>query len=463
MMTGLAVSLALVAQGMMSSPTMSSSPSSRLEGRPPAADASPIQADIDRAEPGATVTVAPGTYRGDIYIDKPLSLVGHGQPILTPSGRGSVIIVRAPGVRIEGFDIRANYAGALDRDSSGIHVAAPHVVIRDVHVARAFFGIYLLSSDDATVERVTVRGEPTRPAGEQGSGLHLYNSQEFHFTDNTVVDMRDGIYIQSSSRGVVRGNDIRHVRYGLHYMYADDNVFEDNRFEDSAAGAALMFSQRLTFRRNRFMHNRGFASVGLLLKDCSDLLAEDNVIVDNARGLFLEGSDRNTFRRNLVAVSDAAIVLYASGSKNVFRDNAFVANLTPLELVGRRTDTIFDANYWSDADEPDLDGDGFRDRPFRIVSVFDHFRGRTTASDMLSRGPAARALAAAERTFPVLSQINVVDVHPRVRLPEGVGVVAMPADPVSRRSLFGVFVSIALVAIAAYAMGRARVPNGRAA
>lgn len=462
-MTPLAVSLALVMQVAVTSPTMSSSPSGRLEGRPPAADASPIQAAIDRAEPGATVTVEPGAYRGDIYIDKPLTLIGTGHPVLTASGRGSVVIVRAPNVHIEGFDIQANYAGGLDRDSSGVHVAAPHVVIRDMRITHAFFGVYLLSADDATVERVTVRGEASRPAGEQGSGLHLYNSQEFHFIDNDVAFMRDGIYIQSSSRGTVRGNDIRHVRYGLHYMYADDNTFEDNRFEDSAAGAALMFSQRLTFRRNRFLRNRGFASVGLLLKDCTDLLAEDNVIIDNARGLFLEGSDRNTFRRNLIAVSDAAIVLYASGSKNVFRDNAFVANLTPLELIGRHTDTTFDGNFWSDADEPDLDGDGFRDRPFRIVSVFDHFRSRTTASDMLSRGPAARALAVAERTFPVLASINVADAHPRVRMPDGVGSSAMAADPVSHRSLFGVAVSILLVAIAAFAMGRARVPNGRAA
>ncbi len=148
--------------------------------------------------------------------------------------------------------------------------------------------------------------------------------------------MRDGIYIQSSNGGLIRGNVARRLRYGLHYMFSDDNVFEDNRFEDGAAGAALMYSKRLTFRRNRFLHNRGFASVGLLLKDCEDLVAEDNLIADNARGLFLEGGHQNTFRRNVVAVSDVAIVLFDSSQGNVFETNAFVANQSPLELVGRR-------------------------------------------------------------------------------------------------------------------------------
>lgn len=447
-----ALSLALVMQVA----TMVASPSGRMEVRPPAAWASPLQVEIDRAPAGAIVAVPPGRYTGDIYIDHSIALVGTGRPTLVASGLGSVVIVRAPGVRIEGFDIEANFAGSLDRDSSGIHVAAPHVVIRDVRVTHAYFGIYLLAADDATIDRVSVHGQAGKPPGEQGSGFHLYNSQQFHVTNSDVTDMRDGIYIQSSSRGVVRNNDIRHVRYGLHYMYADDNVFEDNHFEDSAAGAALMFSQRLIFRRNQFLRNRGYASVGLLLKDCTDLLAEDNLIIDNARGLFLDGSNRNTFRRNLIAVSDAALVIYASVSGNVFRDNAFVGNLTPLELVGRRTDTIFDGNYWSDADEPDLDGDGFRDRPYRIVNVFDHFRGRTVASDLLSRGPAARALAAAERAFPVMSMINVTDAHSRVKFPDGVGGGALLTAAPRQRSSIGVLVSLAVLVGAVLAVSRGR-------
>jgi nitrous oxidase accessory protein len=206
-------------------------------------------------------------------------------------------------------------------------------------------------------------------------------------------------------------------------MFSDDNVFEDNLFENGAAGAALMYSKRIAFRRNRFLRNRGFASVGLLLKACDDLLAEDNLIADNARGIFLEGSYRNTFRGNVVAGSDAAIVLYDSCGGNRFHGNAFVGYLSPLNLVGRRTDTVFDGNYWSDNDEPDLDGDGRSDRPYRLSSVFDHFRGNLTAADLFSPGFAAAALAAAERTFPVLRAVPVLDPSPLVRPP------ALPRTP----------------------------------
>ena len=142
--------------------------------------------------------------------------------------------------------------------------------------------------------------------------------------------------------------------------------------------------------------------MGLLFKACDDVTAEDNLIADNARGIFLEGSYRNRFRRNIIAESDTAIVLYDPSGQNVFEGNSFVANLTPLSLVGRRTDTAFDGNYWSDQHEPDLDGDGRADRPYRLSSVFDHLRSNLTAADLFTQSVAASALGAAERTFPVL-------------------------------------------------------------
>jgi nitrous oxidase accessory protein len=387
----------------------------QLEGRP--ALASPLQSLVDAAPAGTTVTVQPGAYEGDLLLDKPIRLVGVGRPRLVGSRDGSVVRVRAANVTIEGFDIDGREGGDLGRDSAGIHVAAHHVTIRDCRITNAIFGVYLREADGSVVEGSRISGIPGKEPGEKGSGIHVWNTVGFELANNEIVDVRDGFYIQSSSRGTIRGNVARDLRYGLHYMFSDDNVFEDNVFENGAAGTALMYSKRIVFRRNRFLHNRGFASVGLLFKACDDVVAEDNLIADNARGIFLEGSYRNVFRRNVVALSDAAIVLYDSSGGNRFEGNSFVGNLTPLNLVGRRTDTVFAGNYWSENDEPDLDGDGISDRPYRLTSVFDHFRGNLTAADLMSQGIAATALGVAEETFPVLRAIPVEDGAPLVRPP----------------------------------------------
>jgi len=415
-----------------------------MEGRPDEADLSPLQVRVDSALAGSVITVAPGTYRGDLYLDRPLTLRAQGEVLLIGSGRGSVVRVRAPHVTIEGFTIDGQRGGDLSRDSAGIHVAGADAVIRRSRIRNALFGVYLLESNRTVVEDTEIRGIPGLDPGEKGSGIHLWDSHEFRLERNDIREVRDGFYVQSSMNGVIRGNRVSDVRYGLHYMFSDDNLFEDNVFERGAAGAALMYSRRIVFRRNQFVRNRGFASVGLLLKVCDDVLAEDNLLADNARGLFVEGSARNTFRRNVIVGSDAAVVLYDSVSENVFQENSFVANRTPLLLVGRRTDTVFSGNYYSSNLEPDLDGDGESDRPFNLSSVFDHFRGNVIAADLLVDTPAAAMVALAENTFPVLRRIEVEDESPLAHPP------SLPFVPIAQevrkdQGVAGLLVSAALM------------------
>ncbi len=426
-----------------------------LEGRPPAGELSPLQARLDAAPAGATVVVEPGLYVGDLVLDKPVRLVGRGRPVLRGSGQGSVVRVRADGVTVEGFRIDGRRGGDLSRDSAGVHSASRDTTLRDLEIVESLFGVYLREADGAVVERCRIRGIPGRDPGEKGSGIHAYNLEHFRFDDNEMVDVRDGLYLQNASKGTLRGNLARDVRYGLHYMFSDDNLFEGNTFENGAAGTAIMYSQRIVFRRNSFLRNRGFASVGLLFQGCDDVLAEENLVADNARGVFIEGSHRVTLRRNVIAGSDVAAVLYDPAGGHRFEGNSFVGNRSPLDLVARQTDTAFVGNYWSDNTQPDLDGDGRCDRPYRLSSVFDHFRGNLTAADLMSDSFAALAIGAAESAFPVLRLVPVEDPAPLARPPELPGV--PQASP--RRagaSPAGLLASLGLAAAGAAVLARGR-------
>jgi nitrous oxidase accessory protein len=378
---------------------------------------SPLQARIDAAAPGARIEVPAGTYPGNLVIGRPIQLVGLGRPLLIGAGDGTVVTIAAPDVTVEGFDVDGRKGGDLGRDASGILAAAPRATIRDCRVRNALFGIYLKQAPGSRVERCEIRGIKEKPAGEKGSGIHVWNTDGFTLLDNDIVDVRDGVYIQSSPHGVIRRNRAHDLRYGLHYMNSDDNIFEDNVFENGDAGTAIMYSRRLVFRRNQFLRNRGFASVGLLLKSCDEVLAEHNLIADNARGVFMEGSDRIVIRENVIAQSDIALVIFGSTSRATIGGNSFVGNLAPLSLVGRRTDTAIAGNYWSDNDALDLDGDGRTDRPYRLSSLFDHLRGNLTAADLFSRSLSAAAIAAAERSLPVLEAVPVLDTTPLARPP----------------------------------------------
>ena len=420
------------------------------------ASVSPLQARIDVAAAGARIDVTAATFVGDLVIARPIHLVGVGRPLLLGSGRGTVVTITAPDVTIEGFDVDGRKGGDLGRDASGILVAAPRATIRDCRVHDTLFGVYLRHAPGSRVERCTIRGIREKAAGEKGSGIHVWDTDGFALSGNDIADVRDGLYIQSSPNGVITGNRARDLRYGLHYMSSDDNVFEDNVFENGDAGTAIMYSQRLTFRRNQFLRNRGFASVGLLLKSCDNVLAEYNLIADNARGIFIEGSDGAMIRGNVIAQSDVALVVFGSSTGARVSGNSFVANLSPLALVARRTDMAVIGNYWSDHDAPDLDGDGIADQPYRLSSLFDHLRGNLTAADLFSRSLSASALAAAERSLPVLDPVPVVDPRPLARAPElPVPVESRQAGTASIRAI-AVSASTAAVGVCVLFAGRRR-------
>jgi nitrous oxidase accessory protein len=148
-------------------------------------------------------------------------------------------------------------------------------------------------------------------------------------------------------------------------------------------------------------------------------------------------------------------VLYDPTGGHRFLGNSFVGNKSPLDLVARRTDTVFLGNYWSSNDEPDLDDDGRSDRPYRLSSVFDHFRGNLTAADLLSDSFAATAIGAAERAFPVLRAVPVEDASPLAR-PPILDDVPLPSRRPAGGSPLGIAASLTLAFAGAAVLSRGR-------
>jgi nitrous oxidase accessory protein len=271
----------------------------------------------------------------------------------------------------------------------------------------------------------TVRGRRELEVGARGAGLHLWNSPDNTIEENTISDARDGMYIQTSPGNNIRRNRVFSVRYGLHYMNSDANKFEENIFSDNVAGAAIMYSRKIEFRHNAFLRNRGFSSFGILFQDCDESLAEENFIIDNATGVFAEALRKSVFRRNVIAENDLALQIFSSCAQNLFVENNFVENLSPLRLIGKRSDTRWQegrrGNYWSDYRGYDLDGDGVGDAAHKVQNVFEYLEGNYPRLRLYLSSPAAQALAAAEQTFPIIKGsaekdgaplMKPIDLHP---------------------------------------------------
>ncbi|MBS1807919.1 MAG: nitrous oxide reductase family maturation protein NosD [Acidobacteria bacterium] len=373
-----------------------------------------IQAAINTAQTGDTIAVQAGTYNENLVLDKSLRLEGFGKPIVRGMGRDSAVIITADNCTINGFVIE-HCGNDLQQEDSGLLLKSSFNRIEDNELRDILYGIYLLKSRGNTIQNNFIRGRAELEVGSRGAGLHLWNSPDNIIIGNTITEARDGMYIQSSSGNVMRHNRVTNLRYGLHYMNSDDNKFEDNLFSDNIAGAAIMYSKRIEFRRNSFIHNRGFSSFGILFQDCDDCIAEDNFIIDNACGVFLEALRKSRFRNNVIAENDVAMQIYSSADGNEFSGNNFVENLSPLQLVGRETNTRWKQNYWSDYSGYDLDSDGTGDVAHKVQNVFEYLEGNFPRLRLYLNSPAAQALATAESTFPIIKGSALNDAAPLVQ------------------------------------------------
>jgi nitrous oxidase accessory protein len=381
----------------------------------PGSGAGAIAAAVARAQAGDTIIVGEGTYReSDVEIDKPLTLVGEGRPVIDGDGL-SIFHIRSDDVAISGFKL-INVQASYTKELAAIHVhRSERFAIRDNVLDDVFFGILVEKSKQGSVAHNTIRGYASDEYNS-GNGIHLWHSSGVEVSDNHVVGMRDGIYFEFVSDSRVSDN-ISHgnIRYGLHFMFSNDDAYTGNSFRHNGAGVAIMFSKNIEMHHNEFVENWGTASYGLLLKEINDANITHNLFAQNTIAVKTEGSNRinyasNTFRRNGWAVK-----VTGACYENDFRFNNFLSNAFDVSYQGSVNDNVFAHNHWSEYAGYDLDRDGVGDVPYRPVKLFSYVVNRTPETIVLLRSLFVDIINFSEKVSPIFTPDELVDAHPRMR------------------------------------------------
>jgi nitrous oxidase accessory protein len=377
---------------------------------------STVAAAIARAHAGDVIRVEPGTYAEPmIVVDKQVTLVGEGWPVLDGQSAHQIMSITADDVTVRGFVFR-NVGTSFVEDRAALKVTkARGCTISDNRIERAFFGIYLAAASDCRITNNVITGAGASEAAA-GNGIHLWTSNRIHIEGNRISGQRDGIYFEFVRESEVIGNTSEHnLRYGLHFMYSDDCRYVDNVFRANSAGVAVMMTKRVTMTGNHFESNWGSASYGLLLKEVYDVRLERNQFVRNTVGLLADGANRivaehNEFRRNGWAVK-----LLASTDEGHFRANNFIGNTFDVATNNRESSNELAGNYWDAYRGYDLDHNGVGDVPFHPVRLFSLLVQTNEPSLILLRSVFISLLDAAERAIPTLTPQALADRSPMMR------------------------------------------------
>jgi nitrous oxide reductase family maturation protein NosD len=411
-----------------------------------------LAALIDAAKPGDTIMVPEGVYVGNLVVTKSVTLDGGGRAILDAGGDGDAVQIKAEDVTVRRFTVRRT-GDSLDRENAGFTILAARALIEYNTIEDALFGVYLKAAPDSVIRFNTIRGKDL-PLGRRGDAIRLWRCPKSTIEDNTIINGRD-VVIWFSGDTQIRRNKVSHGRYGLHFMYSDNNVLEDNVLTHNSVGIFLMYSKNLTLIRNRLEHNRGPTGYGIGLKDVDGVIARDNVIAGNRLGIFLDNSPasrayEHEFSGNSIAYNDVGVAFMPSVKHNTFVNNAFIDNIEQVAIMGSGTlagnpfSVDGRGNYWSDYRGYDQDDDGIGDLAHRCESLFEDLMDREPKLRLFIYSPAQQAIDAASRAFPI--------VRPRVKVTDGFPLMTPPRSSVAvpqTKSAGMIWLSAALLSIGA--------------
>jgi len=231
-----------------------------------------IQEAINQTIEGYTIYVMNGTYHENIVIDKTLKLDGENNrtTIIDGGGKGHVVQIAAPGVRVSGFTIQNS--GNIPYDS----------------------GIKTLSLDsNATIKNNIIQNN------DIGLFLNYAYWQSSNIVENNIIRYnRDGISIHHAYNNKITGNTIiKNSDDGIETELVKTSSFTDNNISDNGGCGLFLRSntnENIINGGNIIKNN----SIGIKLTNCYINVISGNNFIDNDIQAYFEYSFLNRWNRN---------------------------------------------------------------------------------------------------------------------------------------------------------------------
>lgn len=375
-----------------------------------------VKSAIVSAKDGDTILVDAGHYREkNLVIDKSIILKGIDYPVLDGEKKYEIISITSNGVVVDGFKLIHSGISSLE-DLSGIKVYdSRDVVIMNNVLEDTFFGIYIQNGINCSIENNTLKAIGLEEQ-QSGNGIHCWKGDSLKVIGNQISGHRDGIYFEFVKNSVIwRNVSKNNLRYGLHFMFSNDDMYVNNVFRNNGSGVSVMYSNRIKMFSNYFEENWGDAAHGILLKEISDGFMEGNYFKRNTSGIYMEGANRIYMKRNVFENNGWALKIQASCMDVVLELNNFIGNTFDVGTNGSLVLNRFNNNYWDKYDGYDLDKDKIGDIPYRPVSMYSMIVEKYPPAMILFRSFITSLLDKTEKLIPSLTPENLKDAAPMMK------------------------------------------------
>lgn len=272
---------------------------------------STIQAAIDGAEDSDTILLSDGTYYENIIIDVPgLTITNASSPVIDGDGSGTVVLITANDVTLEGLTIQNS--GTEDTDAGiflnqvtgcyisgniiidngngvGIVMGSGNTLIDNEITNSSLYGVVLVGTSGNTIEAneidtAILDGIALANASEVGLDPEIGSTSNYIKTNTIQNGERDGIFIGENcdNNSITNGNILDIIgSIGISLWRSGEQTITGNTISSTVTGLRLLGSSNNTITGNSIVDNDTGIKVDASWQEGVWYPSENNTISEN--------------------------------------------------------------------------------------------------------------------------------------------------------------------------------------
>ena len=340
--------------------------------------ANPLQEAINTAAPYSTLKLPSGTYKGNILINKPLTIIGKDKDVIIQgSSDGSVITITSSNVILKNLTITGS-GSRMDKIDSAITIRkAKECEINSCKLLDSLYGIDM----DMVSESIIVNNYITSKELDialRGNALKMYYANNNLIQNNTIENSRD-VTLDYSNHNLFKGNLFKGNRFATHLSLSNNNFFDSNTYLYNSVSLMVMGAKNTMVVYNTIKSSKGAAGIGVVINGVSNFRFEHNTLKFNAKGIYIDGQEKakgmkRYINHNEISYNGEAIHFHAYIVDNKITHNKIFGNIDDIvkDIEGDfKPSNIVEYNYWDRYAGFDRDNDNVGDNSHQIYQYAD--------------------------------------------------------------------------------------------
>lgn len=341
--------------------------------------ANPLQEAIDAAPVGSTLKLSAGIYKGNIVINKPLTILGKEDGVVIEGSLSqNVITIKSSSVKLENLKIIKS-GTRLDAMDAAIFIQNAHnVSIQKCVIEDSLYGIFMDNVSDSFVLDNKISSN-SQDMGLRGDALRLWFSHNNMIEGNSFLKSRDIVFMRSNNN-TLKNNNIQECRYAIYTEHSKDITIEGNTIKESAVSILLEGSHDINITKNSIVGRYGTqTNLGILFRGASNVRVESNSVGQCNQALYIDNSSKmrdtkNYILENKIAYNNRGLNFKNDSVRNVIKRNELFGNMDNImtdSYSGRTNENEIESNYWDDYEGFDINKDNIGDSSYKKYLYLD--------------------------------------------------------------------------------------------